>query len=242
VEILSTDNRYKLIKSPQNLGFGRANNLAYGEAKGKYIFLLNSDTYLLNNAIKIFFDEMESCDSNIACLGSILKCQDEVTPNNSYSNFPSIKETLLLFRGLYTRIPVPLPHITKDGCVDYVIGADLMIRRSVIDELGLFSPDFFMYYEESEMQFRYNRKGYKSKVIDTAKIVHLEGASFSDSGKKMSGVKALMYFRSMRIYMKKRYHWRKYILFKLLSIGYLPIIVKNNNLNYQYKIIRAFYL
>ena len=49
-------NKITIIESKENLGFGRANNLGIKQSKGKYVFLLNSDTELINNAIKIFYD------------------------------------------------------------------------------------------------------------------------------------------------------------------------------------------
>lgn len=58
-EVFAQDKRIKYIYSDQNLGFGRANNLGIREAKGRYLFFLNSDTILLNNAVKLFFDFCE---------------------------------------------------------------------------------------------------------------------------------------------------------------------------------------
>ena len=58
IDFFTNDERIIFISSKENLGFGRANNLGYKVAKGRYIFLLNSDTLLLNNAIKIFCDTM----------------------------------------------------------------------------------------------------------------------------------------------------------------------------------------
>ena len=63
----------KLIKNTKNKGFGAANNIAIRESNAKYVFLLNSDTILLNNAIKIFFDFMEKPENQkISCCGGNL--------------------------------------------------------------------------------------------------------------------------------------------------------------------------
>lgn len=64
--------RIHYIYSESNKGFGRANNLGAKVAKGKYLFLLNSDTLLRNNAIKIFYDYMENASSEIASCGCML--------------------------------------------------------------------------------------------------------------------------------------------------------------------------
>lgn len=227
-EIFSKDKRIKFILSKINLGFGKANNLGYKEAKGKYIFLLNSDTILLNNAVKIFRDEFEKMPRNVACLGTILKASDGISDNNSYSEFPSLKTTIQFLKGLYFR--QKNNSIKKQNTpfeVDYIIGADLFIRRSVIEKLGLFDPDFFMYYEETEMQYRYHNMGYKSIIINQPHIIHLEGASTNIRSKKLTGKKAVMYYYSMLIYMGKRYSGLKYLFFRLLFFLFVPLMIYN---------------
>ena len=67
---------YKRQGRANNLGFGRANNLGYEYSHGKYVFLLNSDTYLLNNAVKIFYDRMSVLPQTVACLGCMLSGPD----------------------------------------------------------------------------------------------------------------------------------------------------------------------
>ena len=225
-ETFSKDKRINFVSSNTNLGFGKANNLGYKKAKGKYVFLLNSDTILLNNAIKIFFDTFEKMPENIACLGTILKAADGISYNNSFSEFPSLKTTVKFLKKLYFRkndcIDV-IKHTPFE--VDYIIGADLFIKRSVIENYGLFDPDFFMYYEESEMQYRYYRNGYKSVIIDQPRIIHLEGASTNGSGKRLTGKKAVMFYSSMLIYMGKRYKGLKYMFFRILFLFYLPLMI-----------------
>ena len=71
----------KLIKNNINLGFGKANNIGYTYAKGKYLFLLNTDTLLINNAIKILFDFME--DPKHSSVGS---CGGNLYTNNLKTN------------------------------------------------------------------------------------------------------------------------------------------------------------
>ena len=56
IKVLSQDSRVNFIESGANLGFGRANNLGIKHSTGKYVFFLNSDTLLLNNAVKKFWD------------------------------------------------------------------------------------------------------------------------------------------------------------------------------------------
>lgn len=235
-DMLSADSRIVYIKSRSNLGFGKANNLGMKYAKGKYIFLLNSDTILLNNAVKYFFDSMERMPNNVACLGTILLAADGITKNNSYGDFPSLSNTFMNVIRLYFRFGKAGKRENRNSDsfkVDYIIGADLFIRQEVIEKVGLFDPDFFMYFEETEMQLRYSQLGYESRIIFTPSIIHLECVS-ADGGSKLSSIKQrLMYFHSMFIYMKKRYGWFKYLLFRVLVISYLPTFHRIDKSNFK---------
>mgnify|MGYP000003132236 FL=1 len=230
IELFGKDTRLKFIESDKNLGFGKANNLGYSYSQGKYVFLLNSDTILLNNAVKEFFVAHEKMPVNVACLGGILKAADGVTENNSYGTFPSISKTLLGILNLYFRyVPQGKTTITNDVDsfkVDYIIGADLFIRRDVIEKMRLFDPAFFMYFEESEMQLRYSRCGYESRIISTPSIIHLECVSVNGSRKMPSLKQRLMYFESMFLYMRKRYNLLQYLFFRIVVLLYIPTFHK----------------
>lgn len=219
----------RFINSEVNLGFGRANNLGLTKASGKYIFLLNSDTLLLNNAVKDFYDAMELEIENIACLGTKLLAEDGVTENNSYGVFPTINSIFKSLFNIYLPFTKSKTNLnTADTFeVNYIIGADLFIRKKVIDELGLFDPDFFMYFEETNMQLRYNKAGYKNKIISAPKIIHLENGSDMGS-KRYSYVSRKYYFTSMFLYLKKRYSFFKYLITRIIAIGYLPLYYKTD--------------
>ena len=63
--------------------------------------------------------------------------------------------------------------------VAFITGADMMLRRCDIDKLGFFDSSFFLYFEETELAYRYHSKGKISAFVPEAKIIHLEGGSFS---------------------------------------------------------------
>lgn len=66
---------------------------------------------------------------------------------------------------------------TKLQQVNHITGADLMIKKSVLDEVGYFSDKFFLYFEETELELRIKRSGYEIWFIPASKITHLEGKS-----------------------------------------------------------------
>lgn len=217
-----------LIENNANLGFGKANNVGYKYAKGKYIFLLNSDTILLNNAIKIFFDVMQILPSNIACVGcSLVNKQGDLI--HSYGNYPTfwnellrrpfafLKKFVKINQGFDTSPYIPINN--ECFIVEYVTGADLFIRKNVIEQCGLFDEDFFMYYEETEMQYRYRQNGYFSCITTKPQIQHLVGGS-NKSNRKMG--KDL---KSMLLCYEKIYGKSRCMLFKIfLFCISLPIV------------------
>lgn len=219
------------IQSGANLGFGKANNLGFQYSKGRYILLLNSDTYLLNNALKAFVDELDDLPETIGCIGGWLRSPDG-TPNHSYSFIPNLKTSIKTAFGVYSRLLGRKPKnqfinddTTKSKEVEYVTGADICIRREVIEQCGLFDPDFFMYYEESEMQYRYSKAGFKSMIVPTPLIVHLECMSTKVEHKKYSYSNRQMFFNSYLLFMKKRCSWIGYIIFRIAFVFQFPIFL-----------------
>ena len=175
------DKRIKYIYSEENLGFGKANNLGVKYASGRNVFFLNSDTLLMNNAIKLLSDYLDEHANCGICGGNLFNKDGEAT-YSYYRNYPS------LFRYIFSSFANRLDkwkygvnayhnHTGKDMEVCQISGADLMIKRKVIDELGCFNPVFFMYNEDTELCFRIVRNGHKVVSVPDAKIQHLCGKS-----------------------------------------------------------------
>lgn len=171
-----------LIENNANLGFGAANNRAMKIARGKYIFYLNSDTILLNNAVKSFIDYWENSTEKLGALGCVL-LDKELKEVTSSANFPTYKrEFILLSKFLLETVGIKklyykLRHKTstqKRGVVDFVCGADLFLLNN---EMALFDERFFMYFEESDLQYRLKQQGFIAKIIETPRIIHLCGGS-----------------------------------------------------------------
>lgn len=167
------------IASRENLGFGRANNLGASQARGEYLFLLNSDTLLLNNAVKMFYDYAVKNKELCGVLGGWLLAKAG-TVNKSYGEFPTVASEIgYLFGRLTDRLRGGVTHekaAEKD--VDYIVGADMFLSRELYRQFGGFDPNIFMYYEETDLQLRMAKAGVSRRLIPGPQIVHLEGGSF----------------------------------------------------------------
>lgn len=224
----------KYLYNKENIGFGRANNLGYQYAKGKYILLLNTDTYLINNAIKEFFDYMEEASKEVACVGCWLK-NAELGENASEVHFLHINTVLR--NSWNALIPSPLKKrksivnkseeegVIKEKKVEAVIGADMFIRREVIERYDLFDEKIFMYCEEIDVQKRWTDAGYKMMLISSPQIVHLEGQSST----RFSANRNIMFTRGVFYYLKKHNTWWKYYGFRVVyAFLKLPMIFNRN--------------
>lgn len=172
----------KCLPLSENVGFGRANNEGLKIASGRNIFFLNPDALLLNNAVKILSDFLDAHLEVGVCGGNLY--DEEMNPTHSYRMcLPGIYWELNgLFHGLPDAIRwgrnAQFNHTDKPRNVGYITGADMMVRRKVLDKVGSFSPKFFMYYEETELTYRIRKAGYKIVSVPEAEIQHLEGKSF----------------------------------------------------------------
>ena len=234
-QVLSQYSGIQFIQAQTNLGFGKANNLGFPYATGRYVLFLNSDTYLLNDALSAFVHEMDQLPDIVACAGAPLLTEDG-SANQSYAPMPTLKWYATAVCGLYIKpfvrkrsagIVISPPQVLPME-VPYVIGADLCIRREVIERCGLFDPDFFMYYEESEMQNRYQRQGYKSYLIASPQIVHLEGASYSSGGSKSYPAQVWSwYLQSQALFFKKTQPYYKYLIYRIISLLSAPLCLRS---------------
>jgi len=205
--------KIKLIESDVNLGFGGGANIGIKESTGKYVLLLNTDTVILDNTIKNMFDFMEGEENkDVAVIGVVL-IDENGNALQSYGEFLPFKVGIneFIFKAF---LPKKLNRAIlknekveefKTGLfqnkrfveVDYIIGADMFIRKDVIDEVGVFDERFFMYFEEADLQLRMKKRGYKIGLIKDGTIIHLESKSFKVSNNKRT-MKMVSFLRYLR--------------------------------------------
>ncbi|MDE6378297.1 MAG: glycosyltransferase family 2 protein [Duncaniella sp.] len=175
------DQRVHLQQLPDNVGFGLANNAGAGIARGRNLFILNPDTLLVNNAVKILSDYLDTHPDTGICGGNLYDA--ELKPNHSLNHLtPGLFWELDdLFRNLPVKIVYGkgayFNHSGNPIEVPFITGADIMIRADLFRELGGFSSDFFMYYEDADLCRRVIKAGYRIASVPAARIIHLEGGS-----------------------------------------------------------------
>ncbi|MCH5226501.1 MAG: glycosyltransferase family 2 protein [Muribaculaceae bacterium] len=198
---------FQFISLDENKGFGKANNEGIKIAKGRNILFLNPDTLLVNNAIKILSDFLDSHPKAGACGGNLLDING--TPMYSYNMvlpgpFWELNELLhdipknIVFgkkNNIFNNTSQPMK-------VGYITGADLMVKRMVLDKTGYFRHEFFLYYEETDLCYRIKKAGWDIYSVPQAQIIHLESKSMPENGKWESEFKTKQIEKSRHIYYK----------------------------------------
>jgi len=208
-----------LIENGRNVGFAAANNQAMERATGRYVFMLNPDTEVLPGALKALVDFMDA-HPEAGAAGCRLVSPDG-TRQKSVRTFPTFRTflhqfTILRLAGIFAReYGNYRMRDFDDGKVfeiDIGMGAALIIRRSVLDEVGLLDPNFFMYFEEVDICRRIKLAGHKIYFFPGATILHHGGQSAEQARVMLSRVR----LQSVFTYLEKYNGPEKTALFKLL--------------------------
>ena len=237
----------KCVQLDKNVGFGRGNNAGFNVANGDFVFCLNPDTLLVNDAVSILFNFMKSNPDVGACGGNLFSIDKQ--PSHSFRRYLPGMEwelDLLTFQKLgklrygknsefnHTRHPLDVGFIT---------GADLMIRSDVVKKVKGFSTDFFMYFEETDICLKIRKAGYRIVSVPEAEIIHLEGGSFSDRKGYEFNKRAVEYSERGRLlyYMRNKNAAQRFFLNAIYRIA-LKLNIKyfrskNNEIwkYYEYK-------
>jgi N-acetylglucosaminyl-diphospho-decaprenol L-rhamnosyltransferase len=174
----------RVFAHERNLGFTRACNRGLAECRGEYVLLLNPDTEVMFGSLHKMVQYMEA-HSQVGALGPQLLFPDgRVQP--SCRQFPSYGFMLWEFTGL--RIAFPRSRIfggwrmgsfdhRQLRTVDQPMGACLLLRRSLVEEIGLLDEQFEMFFSDVDLCRRVKEAGWKIIFLPSAQVVHHVGAS-----------------------------------------------------------------
>ncbi|MGB9681255.1 MAG: glycosyltransferase family 2 protein [Minisyncoccia bacterium] len=214
-------NFLKIIRNQKNFGFAKANNQGIKIAKGKYIFLLNPDTVILNTGINELINFLEE-NPKIGIIGpkilnSDLSFQYQCKRGwptfwnaftyltKLYKLFPKNKKWQKIFGG-YFLLEKDQNQIQK---VDQVSGAAMIVRKEVFDKIGYLNEDYFLYWEDSDFCFRAQLAGFEIYYHPFLEIIHYGGKG----GTQRQPFRNLWYFhRGLYIFYRKYLAKRKLFL------------------------------
>jgi GT2 family glycosyltransferase len=169
-----------LVENHKNVGFARANNQAIQRCKGKYVLLLNPDTLVTSGALETLVDFLDTTPEAGAAGARILN-PDGSLQIASHPKPTLSRELWRLFHldslSSYAEYPTSKWETNQAQEVDVLIGACLMLRKDVLDQVGFLDEDYFMYSEEVDLCYRVQRAGWRLFWVPQAEVVHFGGQS-----------------------------------------------------------------
>ena len=198
-----------LIANKDNVGFAKANNQAIKLAQGEYVLLLNPDTVVENDTFDKIIQFMENTADAGALGVKMVNGKGEFLPE-SKRGLPLPSVAFYKIFGLSKFFPKSKKfgsyHLTyldnnQIHSVEILSGAFMLIRKKVLDQIGLLDEDYFMYGEDIDLSYRIIKNGYKNYYYPETRIIHYKG----ESTKKTSINYVFVFYRAMQIFAKKHF-------------------------------------
>lgn len=158
--------KFHFIKNEKNIGFSAGNNIGIRFALEKmadYIFLLNNDALLEKDTLSKL---VETAEKERASIFSPL-----IYDRNNKIWFSGGKIKWTQMRAIHKN---NRPKNKEPYTVEYISGCAMLIKKEVFKKIGLFSEDYFLYYEDADFCVRAKKEGFKCKIIPSAKVKHFE--------------------------------------------------------------------
>lgn len=202
-----------IIENQENVGFAKANNQGMRRANGRYVLLLNSDTVIQPNTLEVMLQLMDE-RPDIGASGCKVVLPDGSLDRACRRGFPTPSASFYYAFGVAKLFPhVPkfnqyqLSYLDPDDeyPVDSLVGAFMLVRRSVIDQVGMLDETFFMYGEDIDWCYRIKQAGWEIYYYPRTTIIHYKGA-----GKKRRSRKVLYEFHRAMILFHRKHYRRKY--------------------------------
>lgn len=199
----------RVIANKENVGFARANNQAIRLSSGEYVLLLNPDTLVEEDTFDKCIEFMDATPDAGGLGVKMINGQGEFLPESKRGiPFPAVA-----FYKLFGLSKI-FPHSQKFGSyhltyldndeihsVEVLSGAFMLMRRSVLDQVGLLDEDYFMYGEDIDLSYRILKGGYKNYYFPKTRIIHYKG----ESTKKGSLNYVHVFYKAMQIFAEKHF-------------------------------------
>ena len=198
-----------LIANKDNIGFAKANNQAVDRAKGKYILYLNPDTIVPEDCFSKCIEYMDA-NENVGALGCrLIDGKGQFLPE-SKRGFPNAQVAFFKIVGLSSIFKTSkifnqyhlgyLPEFETNE-VEVLVGCFMFCRKSVIDQVGSFDTDYFMYGEDIDLSYRIKMAGFKNIYFPETTVIHYKG----ESTKKGSLNYVQLFYQAMIIFARKHF-------------------------------------
>lgn len=197
-----------LIENKENLGFSKGNNIGVKKAIGDYVCILNPDTVVPEDIFKnlIEFSETKEKLGIVGC--KLINGRGAFLPE-SKRNIPYVKAAVKKLLGNSEDYYAVHVDMNENGSVDVLVGAFMLLKRSVYNKIEGFDEDYFMYGEDIDMSYKVLKAGYHNYYYGKSAIIHYKGESTL-----RDKLYAKRFYGAMQIFYKK--HFKKSVLFNTI--------------------------
>ncbi len=203
-----------VIRSLENRGIAGGNNLGIRHAHGKYVLLLNNDTLVLPGMLERAVAYLEEHPDVAGVGGNLLNPDGSF--QSGYVDFPSLRQEFLIVTKLGILIRPYYPsHPPADEVreVDWMSTAFMAFRREALEQVGLVDEEYFIYSDETDLQYRLKQAGWKIVYLPDLRTIHFGGKSLTPWRRRH------LVYRGKLLFFQKHYgRWRTFLL-RLLFAG-----------------------
>lgn len=207
-----------LIENSSNVGFSKANNQAVQVAKGEYVCILNPDTVVTEDTFKSVLNFADK-QTNLGIVGCRLIDGSGAYLPESKRNIPhisiAIKKVFGSSKGYYAN------HVKEFDVakVDVLVGAFMLLKRSLYIALGGFDEDYFMYGEDIDLSFKALKNGCDNYYYGNTSVIHYKGEST-----RRNAIYLKRFYGAMQIFHKK--HFKSNPFFDLMISIAIKLLVR----------------
>lgn len=202
----------KFLKSSMNCGFSGGNNLGINSSKSKYYLLLNSDTIIKSDAIRLLLNTA-NINKKMGLFTPSLEWPNGQLQESCFQFHSPISEFVDasqtgIFTHLLKKYNVPIQVKSIQSMPDWSSFACVLVRKEVFDDIGLMDDNYFMYFEDAEFCHRAQKAGWKVLNDPSAHVIHLRGGSSPvKENTKLKKRLPRYYYESRTRYFYQMYGW-----------------------------------
>ena len=206
--------RVKLIQNERNQGLAHASNQGIEATRGRHVLLLNNDTLVQEGALDAMVTFMDASPKAAAVGGRL------VNPDGSFqaafAEFSSLLQEFMIVTRLGELIWLGYPSHKQEGTFDiagWLSSACLLLRRTALDEVGLLDEQYFIYGDETDLQFRLRRAGWQVCYLPEVETIHYGGRSMDRWRRRR------MVYRGKMLFYEKNYGAKRTMSLRALTGG-----------------------
>ncbi|WP_333853448.1 glycosyltransferase family 2 protein [Epilithonimonas sp.] len=215
--LMSEFSGVNFISLDKNFGFSKANNIGVNSAKGEYVYILNPDTEIEGDYFKEILDFADSKEKFGALGLRMHNLEGEFLPESKRS----VPDLVNSFEKLFTSFSNNTKTYYRNDVdefgiaeVEVMTGANLLIKKSVYEEIGGFDEQYFMYGEDIDICYTILQHGYRNFYYGKYSILHYKGESTIYDKEYLN-----RFFGAMDIFIKKYYKNQKPIQYVIMKMG-----------------------